>query len=256
MSRLDDIQSFYGILAELELRCGGPRLLRDCTAAMSWPKRGVYFFLEDGEQRSTSGSGPRVVRVGTHALTAQSKATLWNRLAQHRGSAKSGGGNHRGSVFRLLLGEALLQKGNITAPAWGQGSSLTAAARSMGTPRHVVLEQEQVAERLVTTLLGTKPFLWLEVDPLVDGAAHRDLIERNAIALLSNFERESIDPPSKRWLGRFSGRSLVRDSGSWNSHHVEKRHDPAFLDLFAAAVRAMPHHAAASSATESEPDAA
>lgn len=243
MSRLADLRSFYGILAELGQRCGGPKLLRDCTGEMCWPKRGVYFFLEDGEQRSTSGSGPRVVRVGTHALTDKSKATLWNRLAQHRGSAKSGGGNHRGSVFRLLLGEALLKKGDLTASAWGQGSSLSVAARSIGTPRHVVLEQEQLAERIVTTQIGAMPFLWLEVDSLVDGVARRALIERNAIALLSNFERDSIDQPSKRWLGHYSGRLLVRNSGLWNSHYVEERHDPEFLDMFADAVRAMPLHA-------------
>jgi len=33
--------------------------------------------------------------------------TLWARLSQHRGSAKSGGGNHRCSIFRLLVGRAL-----------------------------------------------------------------------------------------------------------------------------------------------------
>ena len=33
---------------------------------MYWPQRGVYFFMEDGEERSDSGSGLRIVRVGTH----------------------------------------------------------------------------------------------------------------------------------------------------------------------------------------------
>ena len=77
---------------------------------MEWPARGVYFFFEDGEARSTSGTGPRVVRIGTHALTAKSSTTLWNRLAQHRGVVGTGGGNHRGSIFRLLVGEALLRR--------------------------------------------------------------------------------------------------------------------------------------------------
>jgi hypothetical protein len=35
---------------------------------MSWPRRGVYFFFENGEMRSETGTGPRVVRVGTHAM--------------------------------------------------------------------------------------------------------------------------------------------------------------------------------------------
>jgi hypothetical protein len=69
--------------------------------------RGVYFFFEGGELRSQSGSGGLVVRIGTHAVSVGSKSTLWGRLAQHRGSL-SGNGNHRGSIFRLWVGSALL----------------------------------------------------------------------------------------------------------------------------------------------------
>ena len=60
---------FYRLLAGL----GGARRLRDCRAG-DCPPGGVYFFFEDGEVRSDSSS--RVVRVGTHALTAASKRHL------------------------------------------------------------------------------------------------------------------------------------------------------------------------------------
>lgn len=53
------------------------------------------------------------------------------------------------------------------------------------------------------------------------------------IALLSNFGKESIDPPSTAWLGSYSGRERVRTSGLWNNDHVEKQYDPAFLDVLA-----------------------
>jgi hypothetical protein len=55
----------------------------------------VYFFREAGETRCDSGNGPRIVRVGTHALKAGSSTKLWTRLSQHRGKS-AGGGNHRG----------------------------------------------------------------------------------------------------------------------------------------------------------------
>ena len=74
---------------------------------MDWPRRGVYFFFEPGESRSLSGTGSRIVRLGTHALANGSRSTLWQRLSQHRGNAKGDGGNHRGSIFRLLVGVAL-----------------------------------------------------------------------------------------------------------------------------------------------------
>jgi hypothetical protein len=42
------------------------RMLADCTGRDGWPRHGVYFFFEGGENRA-DGS-PRVVRVGTYAL--------------------------------------------------------------------------------------------------------------------------------------------------------------------------------------------
>ena len=102
MSRLDDLVRFYAILDDVERKIGGRRVLSECTGKMDWPQRGVYFFMEEDEYRTHSGSGLRIVRVGTHALTGTSKTTLWKRLSQHKGQARSGGGNHRGSIFRLL----------------------------------------------------------------------------------------------------------------------------------------------------------
>src|SRR6266566_1615272 len=108
MGRLADLIRFYEILSSLAVKTGGPRCLVNCDGRMGWPQRGVYFFFEPGEVRSDTGQGRRVVRVGTHALTASSRTTLWNRLSQHRGTVTPKGGNHRGSIFRLLIGAALL----------------------------------------------------------------------------------------------------------------------------------------------------
>ena len=44
--------------------------------------------MEDGEVRSDSGTGPRIVRVGTHALTEGSGTKLRTRLSQHHGQTK------------------------------------------------------------------------------------------------------------------------------------------------------------------------
>jgi hypothetical protein len=82
-SRQSDIDEFYRILDQLTARLGGPQYLRDCTGSSGCPPQGVYFFYEDGEHRIDGRR--RMVRVGTHALAATSKATLWGRLRQHRG---------------------------------------------------------------------------------------------------------------------------------------------------------------------------
>lgn len=91
-SRISDLQKLYGLLGSLAERVGGARTLTNTSGRLGWPRRGVYFFMEDGEVRSDSGTGSRIVRVGTHALTEGSGTKLWNRLKQHRGQQKTGGG--------------------------------------------------------------------------------------------------------------------------------------------------------------------
>lgn len=229
MSRLADLQRLYDILDRLQERVGVHHLAK-CHGRMPWPQRGVYFFFETGEERTTSGTGPRVVRVGTHALTAKSTRKLWNRLSQHRGVTSTGSGNHRGSIFRLLVGEALLRRDGIDGPTWGIGSSQGEAARRVGLPVHTLQEAELPVEREVSRIIGTMPFVWVEVEDAPGPTSRRAFIERNAIALLSNFGKQSIDPPSVSWLGLHSGRERVRESGLWNNNHVEEPYDAAFLD--------------------------
>ena len=86
MSREGDLLRFYSLMDRLALSLKGSRCLRDCEGRMDWPRRGVYFFFEPGENRSDSGSGLRIVRVGTHGVSSGSKSTLWQRLSQHRES--------------------------------------------------------------------------------------------------------------------------------------------------------------------------
>jgi len=231
--RLSDLVCFYGLLERLEKKVGGQRTLVACDGRMNWPTRGVYFFFESGEERSDSGVGLRVVRVGTHALTAKSRTTLWNRLSQHKGVERTGAGNHRGSIFRLILGSAMKRREHRGDPlSWGIGSDIGQAARRLGTDRTTVRNEEICLEIAVSQYIRAMPFLWLAVEDAAGPESFRGLIERNAIALLSNFERDSLDPPSNGWLGQYSDRERVRLSGLWNNNHVEDRYDPGFLGIF------------------------
>ena len=187
---------------------------------MNWPERGVCFFFEHGESQSPSGNGPRVVFVGTHAVTRRSKTTLWNRLSTHRGATKTGSGNHRGSIFRLLVGEALMERyPDCRVDTWGKGSSAPADVRAA----------EFELERMVSHVIGEMPFLWLEIDDEPGPESHRNYIKRNAIAMLSSYDGVPVDPPSDDWLGNRSPREKISRSGLWNQKHVEDDYDPGFL---------------------------
>jgi hypothetical protein len=233
MSRRDDISHFYELLDELERRVGGKRHLSECSGTRSWPKRGVYFFFEAGEERSESGRGSRVVRVGTHGLTLSSKSTLWQRFSQHRGPQK-GVGNHRGSIFRFLVGTSLQRQAVIEVPSWGVGSGASMAAKRLGLDRKLIAENERPAECAVSERIGAMQVLWLAIGDEPGPHSLRGTIERNSIGLLSNFERpasDRIDPASPEWLGHFCSRLAVRESGLWNVNHVADGYDPAFLAL-------------------------
>ena len=229
--RLGDTLRFYRLLDRLEDRVGGPRLLKSCRAGMSLPRRGVYFFYENGESRSGTGAGPRVVRIGTHGLNHGSRSTLWGRLAQHRGTSRSGLGNHRGSVFRLLVGVALANRSNIPLPeSWGVAGSAGEAARRLNVDTDAVKDAESEIEALVSKHIGRMPLLWLNVNDTPGPNSSRGFIERNSIALLSSYIRPAADRPATEWLGQHSVRERVRLSGLWNNNHVDEMYDPSFLD--------------------------
>ena len=221
-SRINDLPSFYRALERLETGVGGMRKLSDCNGRMKWPERGVYFFFEPGESRSDSGNVPRVIRVGTHALTSNSRTSIWNRLSQHRGVVATGGGNHRGSIFRLIVGEALIARDSrCSVASWGKGASAPSDIRA----------NEIQLERKVSDVIREMPFLWVEVDDPPGRNSIRGYIESNTIALLSNYNRMVIDPPSNEWLGMHSPRMKVLKSGLWNQNHVEETHDTSFLSI-------------------------
>ena len=222
-ARPGQLRAFYAVLDELAAEVGGPHTLALSNGRSVWPRRGIYFFFEPGETRTHSGGGARVVRVGTHALTATSGSTLWGRLAQHRGQANGGGGNHRGSIFRLIVGASLIERKSYCFPTWGKGSSAPSTVRA----GELGLELE------VSKVVGAMPFLWLAVDDEPGPKSARGFIERNAIALLSNYGKAPLDPPSAMWLGHACNREKVRRSGLWNSNHVEEACDPRFLDRMA-----------------------
>lgn len=232
VSRADDIVAFYDLLSDLAGRQGGRKPLADILASPV-PARGVYFFFEPGETRSSSGSGPRVVRVGTHALRLGAKSTLRGRLRQHGGS-RSGGGNHRGSIFRLLVGDAMIRAG--TEPdcsSWGLAGQASDAAARLGIDAHELKASEASVEAAVSARLAAMTALYLPVEDEPGPSSRRGSIERNAIALLSNEGRKPVDPPSLDWLGRHSSRSHVRLSGLWNQEHVTEDYDISFLKAVA-----------------------
>ncbi len=220
------VEVFYSLFGQLEDCLGGARMLRDCSGRQAWPKSGVYFLYEPGEFRGGDSTKNRVVRVGTHMVSRGSKATLWNRLRTHRGNI-NGKGNHRASVFRRHIGEAIIHQGGGKPgiPSWGHGQS--------APPE--ILSREAELERQVSEHIRKMSVVWLEVPDSPGPGSDRAFLERNAVALLSKHGRK-MDPPSMGWLGRYSPTAAIKKTGLWNVDFAFYSYDHRFLDVFAAYV--------------------
>jgi hypothetical protein len=179
------------------------------------PKQGVYLFI-DKKELNLLGKPGRIVRIGTHAVSSGSRSTLRNRLKTHLG-AKDGTGNHRSSIFRLHVGQALFSSLRLSDynKTWG--------ADRPATSDLIVFERNH--EKLVTEYLAN---LLVFTIPVLDSASRfslRALIEKQIISLYS--ERFlSLETPSYPWLGRHSPRTIIASSGLWNLQHVGSTYEP------------------------------
>jgi len=223
MRRKEDILLFYELLENLRKKVGGYRYLVSSHGRMNWPRQGVYFFLEETEFRENSNA-PRVVRIGTHAVSKGSKSVLWKSLYQHRGPEGGnfpGGGSHRSSKFRENVGFAVMKKEGLSIPTWGISQSV---------PKRV-LEAEYELEVFVSDYIGKLPFLWLDVEGPGQKFNIRSTIHKYSISLLSNLIHSPINPPTKFWLGQHSPNNNVKNSGLWNAHATDTAPVPDFLPI-------------------------
>jgi hypothetical protein len=183
--------------------------------------KGIYFFYQAGETRLSKPFTPRVVRIGTHGVSAGSKSSLWTRLRTHRGG-KDGLGNHRSSIFRLHIGQCLIRRSSLELvfPTWGVGQSASTSIRA----------SEREIEEEVSHIVSEMRLTCLRVNDDSSPDSDRAYLERNLISLLSGPDGP-IDLASRSWLGKWSDRPAIHDSGLWNVNHVREEFDPVSLEV-------------------------
>jgi hypothetical protein len=221
--RVAHYKKFYDLMVRLQ-RMPGQMIPFGELDSKQLSKAGVYFFFDPLEwTRFYDQQTLRVVRVGTHGVSQGSKSQLWQRLRTHRGN-DDGTGSHRSSIFRLHVGNAILLSKNRRMPSWGIGASASGEIRD--GERKLEIEVSQYLRGLRVAFL-----------PIVDEAnadSDRSYIERNVISLLT--EGGSIDEQGSDWLGNFSSRPQIKDSGLWNVNYVGESYDPDFLSVFEALI--------------------
>lgn len=213
--RIRDARKLYQFIESARSR-GKTFLLRNLSEQVL-PDRGVYVFLDPAEPSTISG-GPRIVRIGTHAVSRGSSATLRGRLRNHMGTA-NGSGGHRGSVFRLHIGSAMLNSasgkwGQI--PTWGIGQQ---ASRD-------ILDNEADLERDVSAYLANLEVFIIPINDLPSKESLRAKVETQLIGLMTA-NSLPLERPSSHWLGRHSIVSEIRSTGLWNVRDVGRPYWPS-----------------------------
>ena len=211
--RIRDMTALYSIIDEARKK--DQTFKFSSLAGAKVPPRGVYIFLDPSEENFLK-NGPRIVRIGTHAVSLDSKSTLRTRLRSHLGKG-DGLGNHRGSIFRLHVGRAMQEAGLISTKSitWGEGQNATADVR----------REEVALERKVSEYLRNLEVFIIPLDDAPSKDSLRACVETQLIALCT--ERfEMIENAGAAWLGRHSPDLTIARSGLWNLRDVAKPYRP------------------------------
>ena len=167
------------------------------------PKNGIYILFEKGE---TGHGTNRIVRVGTH--TGEGK--LPSRLKEH--FLKE---NKDRSIFRKNIGRAILNKTNDPfLEQWEM--DLTSRANKDKNWHNVDHNKKKMVEKQVTNYIQN--YFWFTVLP-VDPKESRLKLESR---LISTVSRCSECKPSTTWLGLYSPKAKIQESGLWLVNELYK----------------------------------
>lgn len=167
------------------------------------PENGIYVLFEKGEQ---AHGGARIVRVGTHTGEGQ----LVSRLKQHFAVP-----NKDRSIFRKNIGRALLARDGDPFLADWELDLTTRAARLLHGGRIDPAKQESVEESVSDYIRENFSFAVIGIDTKEE----RLRLESRIISTVSLCP---VCKPSAGWLGNFSPKEKIRESGLWIVNELYK----------------------------------
>lgn len=167
------------------------------------PLNGIYILFEDGEK---AHGGDRIVRIGTHTGNEQ----LPSRLEQHFLME-----NKDRSIFRKNIGRALLNQAHDPYIGYWELDLTTNEAREEFGNKIDIVRQKEI-EKKVSAYIQTH-FSFVVVH--LEDKEKRLFYESRLISTISLCTDCS---PSLNWLGLFSPKLKIRESGLWQEQELYK----------------------------------
>jgi hypothetical protein len=209
--------------------------------AAALPRNAVYFFYEKGEYCGHQATKPRIVRVGTHR-----DGNFQSRIAEHfllnerkMAFTQDQPAPHERSIFRKHIGRALLNKtGDPYLSVWEIDFT---KRKTRDAKRHLRdISREAAIEGEITQILRREfSFRFIEIADQIQRMGSQGL-ERALIGTLASCPQCS---PSDGWLGCYSPKAPIRESGLWLIQHL-KAAPRSFAqgDLITAAIERSAQH--------------
>ena len=180
------------------------------------PLNGIYFFYEAGEIWGHGGDRPRIVRVGTHR-----EGNFRSRMVDHyviddlkMGFNRNQAAPKDRSIFRKNIGRALLHRDRDPYEAMWNIDFTTRASRETNGFRRDVEKEKQIEGQVTRILRERFTFRWIKLE----GQKRRMGLEAELIGTLA---RCGECHPSSNWLGRFSPKPKIAQSGLWLEQHLQ-----------------------------------
>jgi len=168
------------------------------------PQNGIYILFERGE----AGHGTsRIVRVGTHT----GKNQLRSRLEQHFVRE-----NKDRSIFRKNIGRAILSRDKDPfIHQWEIDLTTREAKEKFGST--IDIEKKLLVEKIVSEYIQNN---FQFVVFAIEDKEERMLFESKIISTLSACKECG---PSDNWLGQYSPKQKIQQSGLWLVNGLNKK---------------------------------
>lgn len=185
------------------------------------PENGIYFFYEDGEIWGHGGDKQKIVRIGTHK-----NGNFRSRIKEHflldeskmNFDATKPAPKDR-SIFRKNIGRALLNKEKDNyLKIWEIDFTIKANRERYRDYRDI--QKEKRIEIEITKILREHfsfRFIILENESDRIGA---EGLESSLIGTIANCK---LCRPSNNWLGRYSTKKQIKESGLWLIQHLNAK---------------------------------
>lgn len=168
------------------------------------PQNGIYILFETGE---TGHRTNRIVRIGTHTGNDQ----LQSRLKQHFIHE-----NKDRSIFRKNIGRAILNRDHDPFLSQWELDLTTHEAKQKYKKDTDYLRQMQVEQQVTQYIQGNFRFVVFRVDEKEKRLDWESKII-STVSLCTECQ------PSSSWLGKYSPKEKIRQSGLWNVNELYKQ---------------------------------